>query len=92
MEVGFNMRLPRKTFFNESEEQLVKNNDTSDRDLTCSLNYEAEYHRLMEEFQKLKADRDYLYEELKVMDRDARWNHGFRAAVEIIFGRAHNYG
>ena len=58
---------------------------------TCSLDYEAEYNRLSKEFEKLKADRDYLAEELKVADREARWHHGFRAAVEIIFGKAHNY-
>jgi hypothetical protein len=84
------MRLPRKTSLNELEEQLVKNNDTSDKDLTCSLNYEAEYNRLMKEFEKLKADRDYLAEELKVADREARWNHGFRAAVELIFRKRNN--
>jgi hypothetical protein len=60
-------------------------------ELHCGLNYEAEYNRLKEEFQKLKADRDYLAEELKVMDREAGWHHGFRAAVEIIFGKAHSY-
>jgi hypothetical protein len=60
-------------------------------DLACKPDYEAEYHRLQEEFQKLKADRDYLAEELKVADREARWHHGFRSAVEIIFGKAHNY-
>lgn len=60
-------------------------------ELTCGLNYEAEYNRLKEEFEKMQADRDYLAEELKVMDREARWHHGFRAAVEIIFGKAHNY-
>ena len=56
-----------------------------------SINYETEYNRLIKEFEKLKADRDYLAEELKVADREARWHHGFRAAVEIIFGNVHNY-
>lgn len=60
--------------------------------MACDLNYEAEYSRLKEEFAKLKADRDYLAEELKVADREARWNQGFIAAVEIIFGnKVHNY-
>jgi hypothetical protein len=60
----------------------------SDKDMACDLNYEAEYHRLREEFAKLKADRDYLAEELKVADREARWHHGFRSAVELIFGKS----
>ena len=62
-----------------------------EKDITCGLNYEAEYNRLMKEFEKLKVDRDYLAEELKVADREVRWHHGFRAAVEIIFGKTHNY-
>lgn len=61
-----------------------------EKDITCNLNYEAEYNRLLKEFEKLKADRDYLAEELKVADREARWHHGFRTAVEIIFGKSNN--
>lgn len=75
------MRLPAK-------EVPIK----EEKDIACSLNYEAEYNRLTKEFEKLKADRDYLAEELKVMDREARWHHGFRAAVELIFGKTNNYG
>ena len=61
-----------------------------EKELTCAMNYEAEYNRLMNEFEKLKADRDYLQEELKVSDREMRWHHGFRAAVELIFGKHNN--
>lgn len=73
------MRIPQK-------EVPIK----EEKDITCSLNYEAEYNRLLKEFEKLKADRDYLAEELNVADREARWNHGFRAAVETIFGKLNN--
>jgi hypothetical protein len=57
---------------------------------TCSLNYEAEYNRLSKDFEKLKAERDYLTEELKAVDREMRWHYGFRSAVEIIFGKQNN--
>jgi hypothetical protein len=70
---------------------MMNETPIKEKDLTCRPDYEAEYNRLKEEFQKLKSDRDYLAEELKVMDREARWHHGFRAAVEIIFGKAHSY-
>ena len=58
----------------------------------CSLNYEAEYYNLSKDFEKLKAERDSLAEELKAADREMHWHSGFRSAVEIIFGKAHNYG
>lgn len=58
---------------------------------TCSLNYEEEYTRLSKDFEKLKAERDYLAEGLKVADREMHWHQGFRSAVEIIFGKAHSY-
>ena len=70
------MRIPQK-------EVPIK----EEKDITCSLNYEAEYNRLLKEFEKLRADRDYLAEELKVADREARWHQGFRSAVELIFGK-----
>jgi hypothetical protein len=65
----------------------VKETPIKEKDLTCDLDYKAEYYRLKEEFEKMKADRDYLQEELKVYDREARWHHGFRSAVELIFGK-----
>lgn len=65
----------------------MKNNDTGDKDLTCHPDYEAEYKRLREEFQKLEADRDYLAKKLKAMDRELLWHRGFRIAVETIFGK-----
>lgn len=65
----------------------MKETPIKGEELKCSLDYEAEYHRLMEEFEKLRADRNYLQEELKAADRDMRWHHGFRTAVEIIFGK-----
>jgi hypothetical protein len=61
-----------------------------EKDLTCHPDYEAEYNRLMKEFEKLKADRDYLQEELKVSDREMRWHHGFRSADELIVGKRNN--
>jgi predicted nuclease with TOPRIM domain len=75
------MRLPTK-------EVPIK----EEKDLTCTLNYEAEYNRLNEEFKKLKADRDYLQEELKATDRELIWHRGFRTAVENIFGKQNNRG
>lgn len=66
---------------------MMENNKS---DLTCGLNYEAEYYRLKEELEKMRVDRDYLQEELKVCDREMRWHCGFRAAVEIIFGKRNN--
>jgi hypothetical protein len=55
-----------------------------------SLNYEAEYYRLKEEFENMRADRDHLQEELKVCDRERHWLNGFKSAVEIIFGKRNN--
>jgi hypothetical protein len=85
------MRLSKNSISITKENDTVKESIREEKDITCSLNYEAEYHRLLEEFQTLKADRDYLAEELKVADREARWHHGFRSAVEIIFGKVPNY-
>jgi hypothetical protein len=59
-------------------------------ELTCGLNYEAEYYRLNEELEKMRADRDYLQEELKVCDWERHWLNGFKSAVEIIFGKRNN--
>ena len=85
------MRLSKNSISVTKENDTMEESINKEKDLTCSINYEAEYNRLVQEFEKLKADRDYLAEELKVMDREARWHHGFRTAVEIIFGKAHNY-
>lgn len=51
------MRLPKKNILNESEELTMK--DTRS-ELACDLNYEAEYNRLKEEFEKMKAERERL--------------------------------
>lgn len=87
MEV-INMRLPNKRIQTGPDEGTLQK---SDNDMTCGPNYEAEYYRLKEEFEKMKADRDYLAEELKASDRELRWHHGFRTAVEIIFRKPNNY-
>jgi hypothetical protein len=59
--------------------------------MTCGLNYEAEYNRLQEEHKKLWAENQYLHEEVKQKEFELRWHNGFRSAVEIIFGKVHNY-
>jgi hypothetical protein len=58
---------------------------------TCGLDYEAEYNRLKEEFEKMRADRDYLQEELKACDRELHWHNGFKCAVELIFRKQNRY-
>jgi hypothetical protein len=60
-------------------------------ELTCGLDYEAEYNRLKEEFEKMRADRDYLQEELKACDREQHWHNGFKYAVELIFRKQNRY-
>ena len=56
-------------------------------ELTAGLNYEAEYNRACEELKKMHDENCYLREELKQKDREMHWHHGFKAAVELIFGK-----
>lgn len=59
-------------------------------ELTCGLDYEAEYNRLKEEFEKMRADRNYLDEELKACDRERILLKGFKSAIELVFAGKRN--
>lgn len=52
-----------------------------------SLNYEAAYENAMLEMEKAKAEICYLREELRLKNEEANWLNGFKAAVEVIFGK-----
>lgn len=55
-------------------------------ELTCSMNYEAEYNRLMDEHKKLCDKVHTLQRELAQSEQEMSWQKGFQYAVELIFG------
>lgn len=57
------------------------------KELTCDLDYKAEYKRLLDTVEKLRAQNNALQEELRMADRDNSWHSGFEAAVKLIFGK-----
>ena len=58
---------------------------------TVGLNYEAEYHRLLEELEKQKQENMELREQLENKRAELRYYFGFKAACELIFrGRFEN--
>lgn len=56
-------------------------------DYACDLNYEAEYNRLFEENEKLKAECRYFQDLYKEEEQRCRRMRGALRAVEVIFGR-----
>lgn len=61
------------------------------REKTVGLNYEAEYHRLLEELAKEKQKNEALRIQLESKQADLRYYVGFEAACELIFrGRFEN--
>lgn len=58
-----------------------------DKKLCAAQDYEAMYVRAMDENRKLNEENRYLHEELKQSHAEMKWHHGFRAAVELIFGK-----
>lgn len=58
---------------------------------TSGLNYEAEYHRLLEESAKQKQENEVLREQLENKQAELQYYFGFKAACELIFrGRFEN--
>ena len=58
---------------------------------TATLNYEAEYYRLLEELAKQKQKNQELREQLENKQAELRYYFGFEAACELIFrGRFEN--
>ena len=58
---------------------------------TAGMNYEAEYHRLLEEFAKQRQENEELREQLENKQAELRYYFGFEAACELIFsGRFEN--
>ena len=64
--------------------------DKMEENRTASLNYEGEYYRIKEEFEKLREENFYLHEEVKLREEEMRWHYGFKSACELIFGGAGN--
>lgn len=56
------------------------------REHTVGLNYEAEYHRLLEELAEQRKENEELRQQLENMRADLRYYLGFGAACELIFG------
>lgn len=54
---------------------------------TCSLNYEAEYNRLLDEMGKAKCEIAYWKERCEDAEKKEKFYHGALRAVEVIFGR-----
>ncbi len=65
----------------------VREEKTKATPYSIGLNYEDEYNRLREEFEKMKAENCYLNEELKQSQKELSWLYGFKAAVGVIFGK-----
>ena len=57
-----------------------------DNNLTCDLNYKAEYERVLEEMAKAKCERNELRDRLKSLENEIRWLSGIKYAVDKIFG------
>ena len=55
------------------------------REMTAGLNYEAEYHRLLEELEKQRQENEELRERLENMRVELRYYLGFEAACKLIF-------
>lgn len=60
--------------------------------MTASLNYETEYSRAMHELEKANKEIRYLRDELRLKQEETMWLNGFKAAVEVIFGRGEMSG
>ena len=56
------------------------------KELTCSMDYEKEYNRLMDEHKKLCDVVHNLQIELAQREREMSWQKGFQYAAELIFG------
>ena len=57
----------------------------TDKELTCGLNYEAEYHRLMDELSKRNLEYDILRKELDHKEKQLAFYEGIKQTVEIVF-------
>lgn len=53
----------------------------------ASLNYEAEYEKAMQELKKAECENNFLRVELRQREEEMKWLYGFKAAVEVIFGK-----
>lgn len=58
-----------------------------DKKLCAAPDYEAMYVRATDEMRKMEAENRYLREELRQSKEEMQWHYGFRAAVEMIFGK-----
>ena len=58
-----------------------------DKKLCAAPDYEAMYVRATDEIRKMEQENCYLRDELKQKEKEMRWHQGFRAAVELIFGK-----
>ena len=52
-----------------------------------SVNYEAAYKILMDELEKANVEIEILNADLEERNKEIHWLNGYKAAVEVIFGR-----
>lgn len=62
-----------------------------DKELTASLNYEAEYHKLREQLAKAKMENEALRDELQHYGKRLAWYDGIKQTLEVIYGRDFPY-
>jgi hypothetical protein len=66
---------------------MEKGKTMKDNDMCASMDYEAEYKRTSVKLAKATDENHYLREELKNKEREMNWYYGFKAAIEMVFGR-----